>query len=162
MKQFFRKLILDFSSDTNLFDLKAREFSSILLEQSFQFSLISLFSSSSLFSHYVRKKHQNDLFIRDNAIEKLFRVSKITRKNEKSTDFHESLTLRRDRKRRFDLNRHFEESSQNSNKEFQDNRDNEKSIEMQRQKSFQKRNQCKKCVKNSEKLVQLVRIKNVK
>jgi hypothetical protein len=91
----------------------------------------------------------------------------MTRKNERSTDFYESLTLYRDRERRvelnrFDLDRHFEESSQNSNKQSQNDRDNEKSIEMQRQESFQKRDQCEKCVKNSEKLVQLVRIKNVK
>jgi hypothetical protein len=33
---------------------------------------------------------------------------------------------------------------------------------MQRQKSFERRDQREKCVKNSEKLVQLVRIKNVK
>ncbi len=56
----------------------------------------------------------------------------MTRKNEKSANFHESLTLRRNRKRRFDFNRHLEKSSQNSNKQFQDDRDNEKSIEMQR------------------------------
>ncbi len=71
----------------------------------------------------------------------------MTRKNEKSANFHESLTLRRDRERRikfnrFDLNRldlsrHFEESSQESNKQFQNDRDNEKSMKMQRQESFQ-------------------------
>jgi hypothetical protein len=72
------------------------------------------------------------------------------------------LTLRRDRERRFDFNRHFEESSQNSNKEFQIDRDNEKSIEMQRQESLQERDQCKKCVKIFEKLVQFVRVRNVK
>jgi hypothetical protein len=33
--QFFRKFILDLSSDTDLFDLKARESSSISLKQSF-------------------------------------------------------------------------------------------------------------------------------
>ncbi len=49
---FFRKFIFDFSNDTNLVDLKTRELSSILLEQSFQLSLISLFSLS---SHYVRR-----------------------------------------------------------------------------------------------------------
>jgi hypothetical protein len=91
----------------------------------------------------------------------------MTKRNERSTNSHESLTLRRNRKRRvelnrFDLSRHFKESSQNSNKQSQDDRDNEKSIEMQRQKSFQKRNQREKRVKNSEELVQLVRIKSVK
>ncbi len=92
--QFFREFTLDFSSDTNLFDLKARELSSILLEQSFQSSLISLFSLS---SHHVRRRHQNDLFIRDNAIERLFRISNMTRRNEKSVNSHESLTLCWDR-----------------------------------------------------------------
>ncbi len=47
----------------------------------------------------------------------------MTKKNERSADFHESLTLRQNRKRRvefnrLDLNRHFEESSQESNKQF--------------------------------------------
>ncbi len=68
----------------------------------------------------------------------------MTRRNEKSANFYESLTLRRDRECRvkfnqFDFNRHLEESSQNSNKQSQDDRDNEKSIEMQRQKSAQER-----------------------
>jgi hypothetical protein len=115
-----------------------------------------------LSSHRVQRKHQNDFSIRDNAIERLFQVLNMTKKNEKSTDSHKFLTLRRNRKRRLDLNRHFEESSQNLNKQFQNNRDNEKLIEMQRQKSFQERDQCEKRVKNSEKLIQLVRIKNVK
>jgi hypothetical protein len=84
---FSREFILDFSSDTNLFDLEARESSSISLKQSF--------SSSS--SHHVRKRYQNDLFIRDNAIERFFRVSNMTERNEKSVNSHESLTLRRDR-----------------------------------------------------------------
>ncbi len=96
----------------------------------------------------------------------------MTKRNKKSTNSHESLTLRRNRKRRVKLNRldlsrldfscHLEESSQESNKQSQDDRDNEKSIEMQRQESFQERNQCEKRVKNSEELVQLVRVKNVK
>ncbi len=80
----------------------------------------------------------------------------MTRRNERSADSHESLTLRRDRERRFDFNRHFEESSQNSNKQFQNDRDNEKSIEMQQQESSQERDQCEKRVKNSEELVQLI------
>ncbi len=55
----------------------------------------------------------------------------MTRRNEKSINIHKSLTLRRNRKRRvefnqLDLNRHFEENSQESNKQFQNNRDNEK------------------------------------
>jgi hypothetical protein len=51
-------------------------------------------------SHHVRRRHQNDLFIRDNAIERFFRVSNMTKRNERSADSHESLTLRRDRERR--------------------------------------------------------------
>jgi hypothetical protein len=43
----------------------------------------------------------------------------MTRRNEKSVDFYESLTLHRDRERRVDLNRYFEESSQNLNKQSQ-------------------------------------------
>jgi hypothetical protein len=50
--------------------------------------------------HHVRRKHQNDFFIRHNAIERFFRISNMTKKNEKSADFHEALTLRRDRERR--------------------------------------------------------------
>ncbi len=47
----------------------------------------------------------------------------MTRRNEKSINFHEFLTLRQDQERRvelnqLDFNRHFEESSQNSNKQF--------------------------------------------
>ncbi len=91
----------------------------------------------------------------------------MTKKNERSANSHESLTLRRNRKRRvelnrFDLNRHLEESLQNSNKQFQDDRDNEKSTEVQRQESFQERDQREKRVKNSEELVQLVQVRNVK
>ncbi len=76
---------------------------------------------SLLLSHHVRRRHQNDFFIRDNAIEKFFRVLNMTRKNEKSINFHEFLTLRRNRERRikfnrFDFNRHLEENSQELNK----------------------------------------------
>ncbi len=165
--QFFRKFTFDFSSDTNFFDLKARESSSILLKQSF--------SSSSF--HHVRRKYQNDFFIRNNAIERFFRVSNMTKRNEKSVNFHESLTLRRDRKcrtirinqfnskrSRLDLNRlnHFRKISQDQDKQSQNCDDHEKSIEMQRQESFKERNQCEKRVKNFEEFVQFVRIKNVK
>jgi long-subunit acyl-CoA synthetase (AMP-forming) len=91
----------------------------------------------------------------------------MTRRNEKSANFHEFLTLHRDQERRvklnrFDFSRHLEESSQESNKQFQDDRDNEKSIEMQRQRFAQERDQCEKRVKNSEELVQFVRIRSVK
>jgi hypothetical protein len=118
--QFFRKFIFDSSSDTDLFDLEAREFSSISLKQSS--------SSSSLSSHHVRRKHQNDLFVRDNAIERFFRISNMTERNEKSVNFYESLTLRRNRECRinwlslrhnhlnFNRFNHFREASQDQNK----------------------------------------------
>ncbi len=83
--QFFRKFILDSSSDTDLFDLKARESLSISFKQSF------------LSFHHVRRKYQNDFSIRNNAIERFFRVSNMTKKNEKLINSYESLTLRRDR-----------------------------------------------------------------
>jgi glutamate synthase domain-containing protein 3 len=101
----------------------------------------------------------------------------MTERNEKSINFHESLTLRRNRecrairvnqrsfkRSRFDLSRlnHFREASQNQDKQSQSCDDHEKSIEMQRQESSEKRNQREKRVKNSEELVQLVRVKNVK
>jgi biopolymer transport protein ExbB/TolQ len=89
----------------------------------------------------------------------------VTKRNEKLTDFHESLTLRRARERlsrsRFDFS-HSREASQDQNKESQDRDDNEKLIEMQRQESFQERDQREKRVKNSEELVQFVSIRNVK
>jgi vacuolar-type H+-ATPase subunit I/STV1 len=101
----------------------------------------------------------------------------MTKKNEKSINFHESLTLRRDRecratrvsqfsfrRSRFDLNRlnHFREASQDQDKQSQSCDDHEKSIKMQRQESSEERNQREKRVKNFEELVQFVRIKNVK
>jgi hypothetical protein len=79
--------------------------------------------------HHVRRKYQNDFFIRNNAIERFFRISNMTKRNKKSTDFHEFLTLRRDRERRairvnrfnrnrLDLNHfcHFRKVSQNQDK----------------------------------------------
>jgi cystathionine beta-lyase family protein involved in aluminum resistance len=105
----------------------------------------------------------------------------MTEKNEKSANFHESLTLRRDRKCRvnrvnlkrnrvnfrrcrLDLNRlsHSREASQDQDKQSQNCDDHEKSIKMQRQESFERRDQREKRVKNLEKLVQFVRIKNAK
>jgi hypothetical protein len=50
----------------------------------------------------------------------------------------------------------------NQNRQFQNRDENAKSIEMQRQRFFEKRDQREKRVKNFEELVQLVRIKNVK
>jgi hypothetical protein len=103
----------------------------------------------------------------------------MTETNEKSANSYESVTLRRDRKCRINrlslrhshlnLNRlsfnrlnHFREASQDQDKQFQSCDDHEKSIEMQRQESSKKRDQREKRVKNSEELVQLVRIKNAK
>ncbi len=51
---------------------------------------------------------------------------------------------------------------QDQNKECQNRDNNEKSIEMQRQEYSEERDQCENRVKNLEKLVQLVRIKNIK
>jgi hypothetical protein len=138
--QFFRKFTFDSSSDTDLFDLEARELSSVSLKQ---------WSSSSLSSHHVRRRYQNDLFIRDNAIERFFRISNMTERNEKSANFYESLTLRRDREcrisrlslrhscfsfSRLSFNRlsHSREASQDQDKQSQSCDDHEKSIEMQR------------------------------
>jgi hypothetical protein len=91
----------------------------------------------------------------------------MTEKNEKSVNFYEFLTLRRDREcrvnrfNRFDFN-HSRKASQNQDKQSQSCDNHEKSIKMQRQKSSEKRDQREKRVKNSEELVQFVRVKNVK
>ncbi len=155
--QFFRKSILDSFNDIDLFDLKIRSFSSLK-------QIVS--SSRTQSSRNYERKYQNDFFIRNNAIEKFFRISNMTEKNKKSVNLYEFLTLRRNRECRtirfnFNLN-HFRKISQDQNKQFQSRDDHEKSIEMQRQESSEERNQRKKRVKNSEELVQLVRIKNVK
>jgi hypothetical protein len=98
----------------------------------------------------------------------------MTERNERSANSHESLTLRRDRecrvnrvnlrRCRLDLSRlsHFREASQDQDKQFQSCDDHEKSIKMQRQESSERRDQREKRVKNSEELVQFVRIKSVK
>jgi hypothetical protein len=166
--QFFRKSTLDSSSDIDLFDLKVRSFSSlnrhVLFKQFTSKQIVSSSRTQSLCNY--ERKYQNDLFIRDNAIERFFRVSNMTERNEKSANSYESLTLRRDRECRvirFSFNfSHFREASQDQNKQSQSRDDYEKSIEMQRQESSERRDQCEKCVKNSEELVQLVRIKDVK
>ncbi len=82
------------------------------------------------------------------------------------------MTLRRDQKRRVKLNRfnrldfdcrnHFRKISQDQNEQFQNCDDDAKSIEMQRQESFEKRNQREKRVKNLEELVLFIQVKNVK
>jgi hypothetical protein len=77
LNQFSREFIFDFSSDTDFFDLKTREFSSNSFKQSFQSLQSSLILISMSSFHYVRRKHQNDLFIRDNAIERFFRNKSI-------------------------------------------------------------------------------------
>ncbi len=113
--QFFRKLILDSFNDIDLFDLKIRSSSSFkLFNKSFNkhvsFKQLVIFINSlktqSLrnlsFRNYERK-YQNDLFIRNNAIETFFRISNMTNRNAKSVDFHQFLTLRRNR-RVFKLN----------------------------------------------------------
>jgi uncharacterized membrane protein YccC len=88
----------------------------------------------------------------------------MTEKNEKSTNSYEFLTLRRDREcrvSRFNFN-HSRKVSQDQDKQSQSCDDHEKSIEMQRQESFKRRDQREKRVKNFEELVQFVRVKNVK
>jgi hypothetical protein len=94
----------------------------------------------------------------------------MTERNERSINFHESLTLRRNREcrvnrfSRFDLSRlnHSREISQNQDKQSQSRDDHEKSIEMQRQESSKERDQREKRVKNSERLIQFVQIESVK
>ncbi len=103
--QFFRKSIFDSINDIDLFDLKIRSSSSLKsfnrsLDKHVSFKqLISFVNSSrTQSSRNYEKKHQNDLFIRNNAIKKFFRVSNMTDRNAKSADFHEFLTLRRNRR----------------------------------------------------------------
>jgi hypothetical protein len=98
--QFFRKSILDSFSDTDLFDLEIRSFSSLNKHLSLkQLILKQLVNSSRIYSsRNYERKYQNDLFIRDNAIERFFRISNMTDRNTKSADFHEFLTLRQSRR----------------------------------------------------------------
>ncbi len=178
-RHFFEKSILDSFNDIDLFDLEICSSSSfklfnksfdkhVSLEQlvSFVNSLSTQFSRNLSFRNY-EKKYQNDLFIRDNAIKRFFRISNMTKRNEKSINFYKSLTLRRNREyrvnwfNRLDFN-HFRKISQNQDKQSQNRDDHEKSIKMQQQEFFEKRNQREKRVKNFEKFVQFVRIKNVK
>jgi vacuolar-type H+-ATPase subunit I/STV1 len=105
----------------------------------------------------------------------------MTKRNERSVNFHESLTLRRDRecrvsrvnfrrsrvslrRCRLDLSHlnHSREASQDQDTQSQNCDDYEKSTEMQRQESSERRDQREKRVKNSEELVQLVRVRSVK
>jgi hypothetical protein len=164
--QFSRKSTFDSFSDIDLFDLEVCSFSSLNRHVSLK-QLISkqIVNSSRIqsFRNYERK-HQNDLSIRNNATEKFFRVLNMTERNEKSANSYESLTLRRDREcrvSRVSLN-HLRKASQDQDKQSQSCDDHEKSTEMQRQESSKRRDQREKRVKNSEELVQFVRIKNAK
>jgi hypothetical protein len=177
--QFSWKSILDSFNDIDLFDLEIRSSSSlksfnksfdkhVSLKQFVSFvNSLKIQSLRNLSSRSYERKYQNDFSIRDNAIERFFRVSNMTERNEKSVNFYESLTLRRNREwrvsrfNRFDFN-HLRKASQNQNKQSQNCDDHEKSIKMQRQESSEERDQREKCVKNSEELVQLVWIKDVK
>jgi hypothetical protein len=121
LNQFFRKSTFDSFNDIDLFDLKVRSFSSLNKHVSFkQFISKQIVNSSKIqsFRNYERK-YQNDFFIRNNAIERFFRVSNMTKRNEKLINFYKFLTLRRNRKcriNRFDFN-HFRKASQNQDKQ---------------------------------------------
>jgi hypothetical protein len=168
--QFFRKSILDSFSDIYFFDLEVRSSSSLRsLNRSFdkhvslkQFTSFVNSSRNQSFRNQsfrsYERKHQNDLFIRDIAIKKLFRISNMTNRDAKSADFHESLTLRRNR-RAFKLSnsdrrnldrREFQrfrriinvrESQKIQNRQSQDSSDHSKSIKMQRSRSSEERDQ---------------------
>jgi hypothetical protein len=92
--QFFRESIFDSFNDIDLFDLEVRS-SSLLkslnksfdkhvsLEQLVSFvNSLRTQSSRNQSSRSYERKYQNDLFIRDNAIERFFRVSNMTEKDE--------------------------------------------------------------------------------
>jgi hypothetical protein len=107
--QFFRKSTFDSLNDIDLFNLEVRSSSSLRslnksLDKHVSFeqfvSFVNSLKTQSLRNQSSRsyeRKYQNDLSIRDNAIERFFRVSNMTKRNEKSANFHESLTLRRNR-----------------------------------------------------------------
>ncbi len=102
-----------------------------------QFISKQIVNSSKIQSLYnYERKCQNNFFIRDNAIEKFFRILNMTERNKKSINFYEFLTLRRNRKcriNRFNFNfNHLRKISQNQNKQSQNRDDHEKSIKMQR------------------------------
>jgi hypothetical protein len=167
--QFFRKSTFDSFNDIDFFDLKIRSSSSLRsfnrsFDKQISFKQLILFVNSSRtqslrnqsFRSYERK-HQNDFFIRDNAIERFFRISNMTNRNAKSADSHEFLTLRRSR-RAFKLNNSdrrnldrrksqrlrrikIKENQKIQNRQFQDNDDHSKSIKMQRSRSSEERDQ---------------------
>jgi hypothetical protein len=164
LDQFFSKSIFDSINDIDFFDLKVRSSSSLKsLNKSFdkhvsfkQFISFVNSSRTQSFRNYERK-HQNDLFIRDNAIERFFRILNMTDRNAKSIDFHEFLTLRRNRRAlklsnsdRRNLDRrksqrfrriNIRENQKIQNRQSQDNDDHSKSIKMQRSKSSEERDQ---------------------
>jgi hypothetical protein len=162
--QFSRKSILDSINDIDFFDLEVRSSSSLkslnksLDRHVWLKQLISFVSSSrTQSSRNYERKHQNDLFIRDNAIERFFRVSNMTNRDARSADFHESLTLRRSRRvlklsnsdrRNLDRRKsqrfrriNIRESQKIQNRQSQDSSDHSKSIKVQRSKSSEERNQ---------------------
>jgi hypothetical protein len=162
--QFFRKSIFDSINDIDFFDLEVRSSSSFKsLNKSFDKhvsfkQLISFVNSLRIRSlRNYEKKHQNDFFIRNNAIKRFFRISNMTNRDARSIDFHESLTLRQSRRilklnnsDRRNLNRkefqrlrriNIKESQKIQNRQFQNSDDHSKSIKIQRLKSFEKRDQ---------------------
>jgi hypothetical protein len=168
--QFSRKSTLDSVNDIDLFDLEIRSSSSLRslnrsLDKHVSFKQLVLFVNSSTtqtfrnqsFRSYERK-HQNDLFIRNNAIERFFRVSNMTNRNAKSADSHEFLTLRRSRRvfkfnnsdrrnldrkksQRFRRIINIRESQKIQNRQSQDSNDHSKLMKMQRSKSSEERDQ---------------------
>ncbi len=145
--QFSRKSIFDSFSDIDLFDLEIRSFSSlnkhVSLKQFISKQIVNSSKTQSLRSY--ERKHQNDLSIRDNAIERFFRVSNMTDRDARSADFHESLTLRRNRRalklnnsdrrnldrkesQRFRRIINIRESQKIQNRQSQDSSDHSKSI----------------------------------
>ncbi len=94
--QFFRKSIFDSFNDIDLFVLKIRSFFSFNKHVSFkQFISKQIYNSSRIQSlRNYETKYQNNFFIRDNAIKRFFRISNMTKNNEKSINFYKFLTLR--------------------------------------------------------------------
>jgi hypothetical protein len=155
--QFSRKSTFDSLSDTDFFDLEVRSFCSLNKHVSLK-QLIFIVNSSRTqsFRNYERK-HQNNFFIRNNAIERFFRISNMTNRNEKSTDFHEFLISRRSR-RVFKLNNsdrrnldrrnlqrfrriNIRKSQKIQNRQSQNNNDHSKQIKVQRSRSSEERDQ---------------------
>jgi hypothetical protein len=168
--QFSRKSTLDSFSDIDLFDLEIRSSSSfrslnksfdkhVSFEQLISFvNSLRIQSFRSQSSRSYERKYQNDLSIRNNAIERFFRVSNMTNRDARLIDFHESLTLRRNRRAlklsnsdrrnldRRDLQRfrriiNIKESQKVQNRQSQDDSDHSKSIRVQRSRFSEERDQ---------------------